>query len=261
MLKFVVSSTKTVCELDSDKRYVLYTICVRQNTLREDLDPSYIQRRYTQFLELYNSLKKDFSSLMSTFNFPKKVMVGNFSSALIACRSAYFVSLLEHIIKETRLREAQCTMAFFQDVELAEAKNLMNANKYDQALSTLENLFKLLNRVYTDRSHIVIMSLCRLVACGIGGSSATSSENAVLAGPTERWAKLALHRFDGVSDTDLLSLYVPLLKSCILIWKTLGKDSKSLEDTLDNMKRVGMRVDNSSSLSEAIEKLEESSSI
>ena len=74
-------------------------------------------------------------------------------------------------------------------------------------------------QVYTDRSRVVIVTLCRVVACGVVESpNGGTEEDPSLAGPIERFAKLALHRFDAVSDTDLLSLYAPLLKACVCIW-------------------------------------------
>lgn len=72
-------------------------------------------------------------------------------------------------------------------------------------------------QIYTDRSHVVLIVLCRLVACGSRLSDAASENSASLAGPTEKWASLALRRFDGVSDADLLALYAPLIQACINI--------------------------------------------
>lgn len=66
---------------------------------------------------------------------------------------------------------------------------------------------------------MVLVTLCRVVACGVVESNdGDAEEDPSLAGPIERFAKLALHRFDAVSDTDLLSLYAPLIKTCVCIW-------------------------------------------
>lgn len=58
---------------------------------------------------------------------------------------------------------------------------------------------------------MVLGALCRIVACA-GASDGT------LAGPVERWAQLALKRYEAVSDSDLLLIYIPLLHTCISIW-------------------------------------------
>lgn len=78
-----------------------------------------------------------------------QVLAGNFNADLIKCRSIYFGSLLYVIVNEPTLREARCTVEFFQEAELTKAKVLMIDNKYDQALTILENLFTLLNRVHS----------------------------------------------------------------------------------------------------------------
>lgn len=74
-------------------------------------------------------------------------MVGNFDSALITARCDAFVSLLDLVANESRLRENPTTISFFQDPELLEARTLLSEGKFDQALAVLEMSFKLLNKV------------------------------------------------------------------------------------------------------------------
>lgn len=66
-------------------------------------------------------------------------------------------------------------------------------------------------QVYTDRSRVVLSALCRVVGCA-------GLSDGALAGPVERWAQLALKRYEAVSDSDLLLVYIPLLHTCISIW-------------------------------------------
>lgn len=73
--------------------------------------------------------------------------MGNFDPELISCRSTGFESLLDHIARESKMREAASTIEFFQNAELFEAKKFMREKKYDQALFLFENSFKLLNKV------------------------------------------------------------------------------------------------------------------
>lgn len=76
-----------------------------------------------------------------------QIVVGNFDPNLISSRCAAFESLLNLIASESRLRDAPAAIAFFQDVELKDARKLINEGKFDQALSLLETSFKLLNKV------------------------------------------------------------------------------------------------------------------
>lgn len=252
MLKFEIVSSRTVEGVDKEKKFVAYMLQVRQDSTESrvfDPDPANVERRYTHFLDLYNGLKKDCPSLLNNISFPRKIVVGNFDPNLISSRCAAFESLLNLIASESRLRDAPAAIAFFQDVELKDARKLINEGKFDQALSLLETSFKLLNKVYTDRSRVVLSVLCRIVACA-------GSSGGALAGPVEKWAQLALRRYEAVSDSDLLLIYIPLLHTCISIWETLGRDKSKLVDELNSLRKKGMKVDSVPSLMEAVDSLD-----
>ncbi|XP_053602520.1 sorting nexin-20 [Plodia interpunctella] len=250
MLKFEIVSSRTV-EGD-EKKFVAYMMQASRNNKGAnemyDADPANVERRYTHFLELYNGLKKEYPALLGSISFPRKMMVGNFDPELISTRCAAFESLLELIASESRLRESPVTIMFFQDSELKEAKRLIQEEKFEKALSILETSFKLLNKVYTDRSRAVLCALCRLVACA-------GASGGALAGPAERWAQLALRRYEAVSDSDLLLIYVPLLHTCISIWETLGRDKSKLVEELNALRKKGMKVDSVASLMDAVDEL------
>lgn len=253
MLKLEIVSSRVVDAVENEKKFVAYMVQVRQNgdsteTEVLDSDPVNVERRYTHFLDLYNGLKKEQPVLLQNITFPRKIVVGNFDPSLISTRCAAFESLLNLVASESRLRDAPVSMTFFQEPELNEARKLISEEKFDQALSVLESSFKLLNKVYTDRSRVVLSSLCRIVAC------AGASEGA-LAGPVERWAQLALKRYEAVSDSDLLLIYVPLLHTCISIWETLGRDKAKLVEELNDLRKRGMKVDSVPTLMEAVDGL------
>lgn len=106
-----------------------------------------IERRYTHFLNLYNTLRRDYPELMSSIVFPKKVIMGNFDNELISSRSTGFESLLKHICLESRLRSSRSLLDFLRDVEMNKAKEFINQGDHASAYPILENCFKLLNKV------------------------------------------------------------------------------------------------------------------
>ncbi|XP_037297766.1 sorting nexin-20 [Manduca sexta] len=259
MLVFKILSYRTVEASENEKKFVTYLLEVRQNSKEFDNDPVCVERRYTHFLDLYNGLKKEHPDLLNNVSFPRKMVMGNFDPEQISARCIAFEKLLKLVSSDYRLRDCPAAIAFFQDIELNEARKLINGPvkestenehdcKLDVALSVLETSFKLLNKVYTGRSRVVLGALCRIVACaGLSG--------AALAGPVERWAQLALARYETVSDFDLLVLYVPLLHTCISIWETLGRDKSKLVEELNNLRKRGMKVDSVPSLMEAVDGL------
>lgn len=251
MVKFEIASSRTVEGFDKEKKFVAYMLQVTQDSSEIrvfDIDPANVERRYTHFLDLYNGLKKDFPALLNNVPFPRKIVMGNFDPNLIATRCTAFESLLELIANDSRLRDSPAAITFFQDIELNDARRLIIEGKFDQALSILEISFKLLNKVYTDRSRVVLSALCRIVACA-------GASDGALAGPVERWAQLALKRYEAVSDSDLLLIYVPLLHTCISIWEALGRDKTKLVEELNDLRKRGMKVDSVPSLMEAVDGL------
>ncbi|KAL0849345.1 hypothetical protein ABMA28_013660 [Loxostege sticticalis] len=251
MLKFEIVSSRTVEEPETGKKFVAYMLQVRQDNKESsvyDPDPANVERRYTHFLDLYNGLKRDCPGLLNNLSFPRKIMFGNFGPNLISTRCTAFESLLQLISNESRLRDTPAAITFFHDIELIEAKRLIEEKKFDQALSVLETSFKLLNKVYTDRARVVLGALCRIVACAEASGGA-------LAGPVEKWAQLALRRYEAVSDSDLLLINVPLLHACISIWETLGRDKTKLIEELNKLRKRGMKVDSAPKLMDAVDNL------
>lgn len=233
---------------NSIKKYVVYDVSVRQDSSTADANPATMERRYTHFLSLYENLKRSHPIAMQNFVFPKKVMLGNFSADLIAERSALFEVFLDGIVTVAELRDSQYFLEFVQGEELAKSCQLLDERRNEQAVPILENCFRLLNKVYLDRSKCVLLLLCRLVA-----ACTTSPVPHPLA---EKYAELALRRYEGVCDTELLSLYIPLLQTCSHLWWQRGRNNKLIEDRLKDMTVRGMKVKNGPNLSQAINALE-----
>lgn len=133
---------------------------------------------------------------------------------------------------------------FLQDIELRQAKRYMDQKRFDMAIGLLETNFRILSKVYTDRSKAVLLALCRLAGCG---ATLPNYPDAL------KWAELALHRYEGVSDTDLLSLYVPIIHLCIKLKKD---DTEELKQRLQVLHRKGIRVLDKPDLLEAVAALE-----
>lgn len=231
------------------KKYVVYDLNIRQDsTNTTDANPVTIERRYTDFLKLYDGLRTEYPALMNTLPFPKKVLIGNFSSALIAERSTAFEALLDHIMSLNTLRESQSFLEFLRDIELTKACRLLDERRNEVAIPILEDSFRLLNKIFMDHAKSVLLLLCRLVA------ACTTSP--VPHPSAEKWAELALRRYDGVSDADLLTLYIPLLNTCVHLWWQRGRDNQFLQDRLKAMECKGIPIKNSKTLTQAIHALD-----
>lgn len=230
------------------KKYVAYDVSVRKDSATPDPNPTSIERRYTHFRNLYEGLRKEHPQLMQSVVFPKKVLVGNFSAELIGERSMAFESFLDFIVSVPSLRESEHFLEFLQGDELRKACQLLDERRNEFAVPILENTFRVLNKIFLDKSKCVLLLLCRLVA-----ACTTSPIPHPLA---EQWAELALRRYEHVCDTELLVLYIPLLQTCLHLWWQRGRDRTLLEERLDEMGKKGIKVKGGPSLAQAIHALD-----
>lgn len=75
-LVFEITSAYINEKEGTDKKHVVYTLQVRHITTRDDASPAILERRYTDFLNLYNGLRAEQPQLMASVPFPKKVLIG-----------------------------------------------------------------------------------------------------------------------------------------------------------------------------------------
>ncbi|XP_017774898.1 PREDICTED: sorting nexin-20 [Nicrophorus vespilloides] len=232
-----------VVEEEDEKKFVLYCVQVRHVVKRSGCMQACIHRRYTQFLTLYQQLSNMFPNLMSEVSFPKKAVVGNYDRKLISVRSSSFDMFLQYVLSNERLYGTREFVQFIQDSELSYAKNLMSIKKYDEALPVLEGSLMVLNNIYTDRSPPVLLALCRLIACSclLPGSP-----------QADKWTDLAIKRFEGVSDGDLLILYVPLLHLALGVWGHYDLDKTMIQKRLSDLVQMGINCNASMNLLEAV---------
>lgn len=134
-------------EKSSVKKYVVYDLSIRQDMTASDPHSATVERRYTHFLRLASALRHDFPRLMQPIVFPKKVFMGNFSTDLIATRSAAFEVFLDYVVSQPMLRDSPHFLGFLQDTELDRACQLLDERRNEQAVPLLENCFRMLNKV------------------------------------------------------------------------------------------------------------------
>ncbi|XP_058057049.1 sorting nexin-21 [Anopheles bellator] len=230
------------------KKYVVYVVNVRKDGSPRDPFPTSIDRRYTDFLKLYEGLRKDHQALLQSCSFPKKVLMGNFTANLIGERSSAFEAFLDHIMCVPLLRDSEHFLEFIQYEELKRACQLLDERRNELAVPLLENCFRLLNKLFLDKSRCVLLLLCRLVAACTTSPIPHSS--------AEQWAELALRRYEHVCDTELLALYIPLLQTCLHLWWQRGRDRSLIEERLNEIGKKGVKVKGGPTLAQAIHALD-----
>ena len=108
-LKFEVVTAKVVEE--QGKKHVTYTIMMKR--AQEDKHPAVICRRYNDFCYLYERILCTFHpSILGEFQFPKKVLIGNFKAEVITERTDAFHKFLNLIAQNDKLLYSDYFHAF-----------------------------------------------------------------------------------------------------------------------------------------------------
>lgn len=94
----------------------------------------------------------------------------------------------------------------------------------------------------------MILTLCRLLACSVFDNDVQNSQ---------KWADLVLYRFEGISDSDLLELYVPLLQTSLKIMEKSGRNKQAIEEKLAKLQRDGVKVNDCESLIDLVDRIAE----
>lgn len=134
----------------SSKKFVNYTILIR-TIPGLDRNPAVIERRFSDFLNLYQGLKneKAYSDIIENYViFPKKVYMGNFSLEKIAERSIEFSRLLNVCIINSSLTWSVPFISFLIDKELKEAHRLSLFGDPDDVQSLIENAYYIEQKLY-----------------------------------------------------------------------------------------------------------------
>ncbi|BES89030.1 Hypothetical protein domain [Nesidiocoris tenuis] len=235
-LQFEVVSART--NITQNQKYVAYTVMV---TLAGHTDsyPAIVERRYSEFLHLYVTLRRQYPIQLQAVRFPRKAIIGNFWPETITDRSKGFEHFLELICCSPALRNSPQVTNFFQRQELIHAMKLIEQHDFSHAATLVENCFRLMNKLHTDRSPAVMRNLCLLVCL-----EAKQDHNP----RALDLACLAVRRFQSVSDADLLRYYVPLLNLSLDLSIKYGKGTSMLQDHLAQLRQRGMALHDSTPL-------------
>jgi hypothetical protein len=245
---FEIISAKTVNRGSNGshrKKYVCYTILVKRVPGLETR-PAVIDRRYSDFLQLYQSLKKRFPRLLTDFPFPKKTIVGNFTAEVITERSVAFQHLLAYCLSIRELRTTAEFSEFLFYPELKEAQRLLKAVQFEEASNILENVFFIQEKLAQhsgEHSLQFFQTLCVLIACL---NAVDNTEEA------QKFAEKAIELISNSNEYDNNEMVVPLIVLSIRLRWSTGKDKTALEEKLQQFKQKGINIERQPTLLELI---------
>lgn len=231
---FEIVSAKTVVE--GRKKFVCYTVLVKKSPGLERL-PGVLERRYSDFSALFAGLRRRHPSCVALrdFPFPRKALLGNFTTEVITERSLAFRHLLSRVHASPELRRSPEFAEFTWRREVCRAHRLMTAGQFEDASVLLENAYSVQEKVLGDGDPDTFTTLAVLTAC------LNAVDNVAEA---QKYAELALSkRLPGISASNPSDLEVPLLVLAIRLWWAVGKEKRELEERLRQVKDTGVNVD------------------
>ncbi|XP_008576468.1 PREDICTED: sorting nexin-20 isoform X1 [Galeopterus variegatus] len=201
-------------------KFVMYQIVVIQ-TGSFDSDKAILERRYSDFEKLQKTLLKTFREEIEDVVFPRKLLTGNFSEAMIRERQLALREYLGLLYAIRAVRRSRPFIDFLTQPELAEAFGCLRAGKYREALDVLVRVLPLQEKLTAHCPLAVVPALCAMLVC-----------HRDLERPAEAFAagERALRCLQAREGH---RYYAPLLDAMIGLAYTLGKDFVSLQERLE----------------------------
>lgn len=230
-------------------RHVSYTIIIKRCPGLES-QPGVIERRYTEFSSLYMGLMKRFPILLKDFIFPKKTLVGNFSSQIIRERSFAFQSLLTYCLSVDELRTSRPFIDFLHAKEMMEVRRALKSRNFEDAGNILENCYFIQEKItlqgVNDQTSAQIYQILILLVASM--EVAGSPQEAL------NYAEKAIPMILETDFYDHHELTVPFLRLIERLFACSGKPIDAFARKIAQLKEKGIKTDKSPNLIELIVK-------
>jgi len=240
-LKFEVVTAKVVEE--HGKKHVTYTVMMKR--AGGEVHPAVISRRYNDFCHLYERILCTFHpSILGEFQFPKKVLIGNFKAEVITERTDAFHKFLNMIAQNDKLLYSDYFHAFLCSDEQNEAVSYIKLGKYSDAAPLLETIFYIREKLVTISHVSVLECVVELVACLAAIEADESAFRYSLV------AAQCLQLLHGHPEVDRVK--IPFLKLAVSLAVSLGHDPKPYNKQLSELRYSGVKTDTAPSLLEVV---------
>merc|ERR1719431_825889 len=240
-LKFEVVTAKVVEE--HGKKHVTYTVMMKR--AGGEIHPAVISRRYNDFCYLYERILCTFHpSILGEFQFPKKVLIGNFKAEVITERTDAFHKFLNLIAQNDKLLYSDYFHAFLCSEEQNEAVSYIKLGKYSDAAPLLETIFYIREKLVTISHVTVLECVVELVACLAAIDADESAFRYSLV------AAQCLQLLHGHPEVDRVK--IPFLKLAVSLAVSLGHDPKPYNKQLSELRYSGIKTDTAPTLLEVV---------
>ena len=159
-VRFDIITTRVVQE--KLHKYVVYMIIVME-VPQLDRDGAVIERRYNDFLNLHQGLKKECPEAVRHLPFPKKVLfTKSLNDSIIKVRSRQFQKYLRYIYHQPRVKDCKSFKEFFYLPHLRSATMSLRYENYPVSYENYKLAMHLQRKLQVDEDEL-IYTICSLV--------------------------------------------------------------------------------------------------
>jgi hypothetical protein len=231
-LRFDVVTAKV--KEENGKKHVAYSIMMKR--AGGDTNPAVIERRYNDFCSLYERILRTFHpSILGDFQFPKKVLIGNFKAEVITERTDAFHKFLNLIAVCDKLLYSDYFHAFLCSDEQNEAVSYIKLGRYSDAAPLLETIFYVREKLVTISHVSVLEVLIELVACFAEIEAEESAYRYSLV------AAQCLQLLHGHPEANRIK--IPFLHLASRLAVNLGHDPRPYNKQLSELRYSGVKTD------------------
>ena len=254
-ITFEIIKAKTITAIENGigrrerRKYVSYTVLIKRVPGLET-KPAVIERRYSDFLNFYNEIRKRYSSLMKDVIFPKKILIGNFSLDLIQRRSLEFKNFLAYSLSVPEIRSSREFASFLYFPELKAAKVCLQSIYLEEAGNILENVYFIQDKLAIHSgltSGQLVHTLCCLIGCYNAVDNTAEAKrlaertfeilfnNSVVCIPNNNRQDSSVYEVTNLFETS--ELILPLIMLSLRLRWFSGQQKISLENKLEELCR------------------------
>ncbi|XP_072291202.1 sorting nexin-20 [Eucyclogobius newberryi] len=180
-----------------------------------------IERRYSDFAKLHQTLRQEFDEELDEIALPRKLLTGNFNPECLQERRLALQDYVAKLYAKRCVRYSLHFANFFTDQEMRKAHNLLRAGQFGQSLRLLQLVLEVQEKLAPWQSATLsVHTLAALAVC-----------HRDLEEPEEAYA--AAHRaLPAVRRYGLREYRAPLLQMLVDVGYALGRPVAQMQDEL-----------------------------
>ncbi|XP_033824219.1 sorting nexin-20 [Periophthalmus magnuspinnatus] len=146
-------------------KHVVYDVVIMRSGSFDSHRVS-IERRYSDFAKLHQTLLQEFQEELDEILLPRKILTGNFNPECLLERRIALQDYIAKLYAKRCVRHSEHFANFFTDQEMKKAHNLLRAGQFTQCLALLQLVLEIQEKLAPwQSSTLSVHTLAALAVC------------------------------------------------------------------------------------------------